>query len=316
MMAKPVLLSFYNNGPRGIASLEDRFQVIKLWNEKDPEAIIKKYKEDVVAINCYMTHKISRKLMEALPNLEIIATFSVGVDHIDLKTAKERGVKVTNTPDVLCQETADTGMALLLATARRVTEGDAFVRVGKWHGGDLPLGTSLADKTIGIVGLGGIGSKVAKRCEAFEMNVVYYGPRKKDVAYTYYDDICEMARACDMLILTCPGGEATANLVDIHVLEALGEKGILINIARGSVVDEPALVAALQGGVIGAAGLDVFANEPNVPQELISMDNVVLLPHIGSATTETRIKMGQLVIDNILAHFDGKELLTEVKTKD
>ena len=310
---KPVLLAFYNNGPLGTSDLEERFDLINLWNEQDPEAAINSNRDNIVAILCKNENKISRKLIEALPNLEIIATFSVGVDHIDMEAAKERDVKVTNTPDVLCQETADTGLALLLAVARRVAEGDMFVRVGKWHNGNLPLGVTLAGKTIGVVGLGGIGSKVAKRCEAFEMNVVYYGPRKKDVAYPYYDDINKMAHDCDMMILTCPGGEATANLIDANVLEALGSKGILVNIARGSVVDEPALVAALENGTIAAAGLDVFANEPNVPETLISMDNVVLLPHIGSATIETRTLMGQLVIDNIFAHFDGAPLLTEVK---
>ncbi len=293
--------------------MEDRFHIVKLWQEQDPESIIQKYKDDVVAINCNMSHKISYKLMSALPSLELIATFSVGFDHIDLDAAKARGIKVTNTPDILCQETADTGLALLLATAKRVAEGDMFVRVGKWLSGELPLGTSLANKTIGIVGLGGIGTKVAKRCEAFEMTVVYYGPREKDTPYRYYDDITTMAQDCDMMILTCPGGEETANLIDANILEALGPKGILINIARGSVVDEPALVHALQNDIIAGAGLDVYFNEPHVPEELISMDNVVLLPHIGSATLETRIMMGQLVIDNILAHFDGRELLTEVK---
>lgn len=312
-MKKRVLLSFHANGPKGLNELEERFNIIRLWQEKDPEAAIQEHKNDIVAINCTMDHKISTKLISALPNLEIIATFSVGFDHIDLQTAIERGVRVTNTPDVLCAETADTGMALLLATTRRIAEANMFVRVGKWLNGDLPLGTSLNGKKIGIVGLGGIGSRVAKRCEAFEMEVVYYGPReKKEYSYQYYDDVTAMAHDCDFLILCCPGGPATANLVDAHVLDALGPKGILINIARGSVVDEPALVAALQSGTIAAAGLDVFANEPHVPEEYISMDNVVLLPHIGSATLETRTKMGQLVIDNIIAHFDGKALLTEV----
>lgn len=311
---KPVLLSFHNNGSKGVEDLEERFQAIRLWKEKDPESVIQQHKDEVVAINCTISNKITRKIIEALPNLEIISTFSVGFDHIDLETAKERGIKVTNTPDVLCQETADTGMALLLATAKRVVEADMFIRVGKWLSGDFPLGVSLAGKTIGIVGLGGIGSKVAKRCEAFEMNVVYYGPRRKpEYEYEYFNDLIQMAQKCDMLIVTCPGGEATANLVDIHVLEALGAKGILINIARGSVVDESALIKALKEGLIGGAGLDVFANEPHVPDEFISMDNVVVLPHIGSGTVETRIKMGQLVIDNIKAHFDGRKLLTEVQ---
>lgn len=313
-MSKPTLLSFYNNGPIGVSQLEDKFNVIKLWKEKDPESVIQAHKDDVVAINCCIPHKITEKIIKALPNLEIIATFSVGFDHIDLKAAKEAGVYVTNTPDVLSAETADTGMTLLLATAKRLAEGDMYVRVGKWLNGEFPLGVSLANKKIGIVGLGGIGAKVAKRCEAFEMDVVYFGPReKKEHSYKYYSDVVEMAADCDFLMLTCPGGEATANLIDANVLDALGPKGILINIARGSVVDEPALIAALQNGIIAAAGLDVYANEPHVPEEFISMDNVILLPHIGSATVETRQAMGQLVIDNILAHFDGKRLLTEVK---
>ena len=310
---KPVLLSFHANGPATVEQLEKRFDVIKLFQSKDPEADIQKHKNDVVAINCTVGQHITRKIIESLPNLEIIATFSVGFDHIDLDAAKERDIRVTNTPHVLAAETADTGMSLLLATAKRVVEGDVYVRVGKWLNGELPLGTSLGNKTVGVVGLGDIGSKVAKRCAAFDMNVVYYGPREKSgYNYKYYADICEMARDCDFLILTCPGGEATANLVDTNVLDALGSKGILINIARGSVVDQPALIKALQEGGIKGAGLDVFADEPHVPQELISMDNVVLLPHIGSATVETRIVMGQLVIDNIMAHFDGKELPAKV----
>lgn len=306
MNMKPVLLSYHGNGPKGRDELFSRFDVVSPEEEYD--------KNKVVAINCTMSHSIGRDLISSLPNLEVIATFSVGFNHIDLRAAKECGVKVTNTPDVLSAETADTGMALLLATARRIVENDKYVRDGRWSiEGDLPLSTSLADKKIGIVGLGGIGKKVAKRCEAFDMSVVYHGRSKQDVAYAYYDDLKVMASDCDFLMLTCPGGEATHNLINAEVLQALGENGMLINIARGSVVDEPALVKALQDKVIAGAGLDVFADEPNVPEALIGMDNVVLLPHIGSATVETRIKMGQLVIDNILAHFDGKELLTEVK---
>lgn len=310
---KPVLLSFHANGPASVEQLEERFNVVKLFQSKDPEGDIQKHKNDVVAINCTVGQFMTRKIIESLPNLEIIATFSVGFDHIDLEAAKERDIRVANTPHVLAAETADTGMALLLATAKCIVEDDMYVRVGKWLNGDPPLGTSLTNKKVGIVGLGDIGSKVAKRCAAFDMDVVYYGPREKPgYAYKYYSDVAVMAKDCDFLILTCPGGEATANLVDINVLEALGPQGVLINIARGSVVDEPALIKALQGGTIRGAGLDVFANEPHVPEELISMDNVVLLPHIGSATLETRTAMGQLVIDNITAHFDGKELPAKV----
>ncbi|MEM9469563.1 MAG: 2-hydroxyacid dehydrogenase [Pseudomonadota bacterium] len=310
---KPVLLSFHANGPAGLSQLEERFEVVKLFNAKDPEAEIQKHKDNVVAINCTIGQFMTKKIIESLPNLEIIVTFSVGFDHIDIDTAKERDIRVGNTPHVLAAETADTGMALLLATAKHVVENDVYIRVGKWLNGDPPLGTSLNGKTIGIVGLGDIGSKVAKRCEAFDMNVVYYGPREKSqYSYKYYNNVTAMAEDSDFLILCCPGGQATANLVDTHVLDALGPEGILINIARGSVVDEPALIKALQEKRIQAAGLDVFANEPQVPEEFISMDNVVLLPHIGSATKETRTKMGQLVIDNIKAHFDGKELPAKV----
>jgi lactate dehydrogenase-like 2-hydroxyacid dehydrogenase len=314
-MTKPVAIIMGNLIlPDEIASLEPHFEIVKLWKEEDPESILQARKDDIQVIVAMHYITVSKTLIESLPNLKIIATFSVGTDHIDLDAASAYGVVVTNTPDVLCQETADTGMALLLAVARRVPEGDLFVRVGKWLNGPMPLGVTLAGKTVGIVGLGGIGSKVAKRCAAFDMNVVYYGPReKKDYEYKYYNDVTEMAQDSDFLILTCPGGEATANLIDANVLDALGPHGVLINIARGTVVDQPALIEALQNETIAAAGLDVYADEPHVPEEFISMDNVVLLPHIGSATVETRKVMGQLVVNNITACFDKKPLLTEVK---
>lgn len=313
-MSKKILLSFYGNGCLGLNQLEQEFEIIKLFETDDKSAAIESVKDDVVAINCTVGQLITRELIEQLPNLRIIATFSVGFDHIDLEAVKEHGVKVTNTPDVLSAETADTGMALLLATARQIVFADKHVRAGKWvTEGDPPLGTSLTHKKVGIVGLGGIGQKVARRCAAFDMEVVYYGPREKeDQPYSYYSDLEEMARDCDYLILTCPGGEATKHLVNEAVLKALGVNGILINIARGSVVDQEILISALQNGMIKAAGLDVFADEPNIPQELIDMDQVVLLPHIGSASVETRSAMGQLVIDNIKVHFKGEPLLTEV----
>jgi lactate dehydrogenase-like 2-hydroxyacid dehydrogenase len=310
---KPVLLAFYDNGPVGLSSFDSKFEVVRLFDSKDPDSLIEKHANNVVAISCTIENVISADLMKRLPKLEIVATFSVGYDHIDLDVAAKQGVKVTNTPDVLCAETADTGMALLLNLPKRIAEADRFVRDGRWENDEVfPLGVSLEGKKIGIVGLGGIGAKVAKRCEAFDMQVMYYGPRKKDVAYPYFDNVHDLAAEVDFLMLTCPGGEATKHLINGEVLMALGQRGMLINIARGSVVDERALVRALRDGTIAGAGLDVFADEPHVPEELIPMDNVVLLPHIGSATIETRIKMGQLVIDNVLAHFDGKILLTPV----
>lgn len=313
-MSKKLLLAFHGNGCLGLDQLENDFEIVKLFEEEDKEAVIERVKDDVVAINCTVGEFITRDMMAKMPNLKIIATFSVGFDHIDLEAAKEHGVKVTNTPDVLSAETADTGMALLLATARQIVFADKYVRAGRWKPQcDPSLGNSLTGKKVGIVGLGGIGKKVAKRCQGFEMDVFYYGPReKKDQPYIYYNDLVKMAEDCDYLMLTCPGGDATKNLVNADVLKALGSEGMLINISRGSVVDQPVLIEALQNGMIKAAGLDVFYDEPHVPQALMDMDNVVLLPHIGSATVETRTAMGQLVVDNIVAHFKGEPLLTEV----
>lgn len=297
-----------------MAALEQDFELIRLWKEKDPEGTLQKRKNDIVAIASVVFRPVSRKLIEALPNLEIISQFAVGTDNIDLQAAKERGVAVTNTPGVLTDCTADIAMTLLLAVARRAVEGDIYVRVGKWLNGPMPLGVSPKGKTAGIVGLGRIGQAIARRCEAFGMKIAYHGPRKKpDQPYPFYEKLIDMARDSDFLILACPGGEETAGIVDMHVLDALGPKGFLINVSRGSVVDEPALVEALYNKKIAGAGLDVFAKEPNVPPELISMDNVVLLPHIGSATAETRTAMGRLVADNLKAHFEGRPLLTPVK---
>lgn len=188
-----------------------------------------------------------------------------------------------------------------------------YVRVGKWLNGPMPLGVSLSNKVAGIVGMGRIGQAIAKRCEAFGMTILYHGPRPKEgVAYPFEPDLKTLAEKADFLILSCPGGEKTRNLVDKTILQALGSKGFLINVARGTVVQEQDLIDALQGGVIAGAGLDVFLNEPHVPKELITMDNVVLLPHVGSATQETRSVMGQLVVNNLLAHFKGDPLLTPV----
>lgn len=300
--------------PEQMEKLEERFDVIRLWKERDPESVLQARKNDIVAIASAYFMPVSRNLIENLPNLEIISQFAVGFDNIDLAAAKDRGVAVTNTPEVLTEETADTAMCLLLAVAKRVCEGDMFVRVGKWLNGSLPLGSSLNGKTVGIVGMGRIGQAIAKRCEAFGMTIKYQGPRKKDnVAYAFEPDITKLAEISDYLILACPGGAETRHLVQMPVLEALGPKGFLINISRGSVVHEDDLITALQEKKIAGAGLDVFQNEPHVREEFIKMDNIVLLPHIGSATVETRAKMGELVVQNLLAHFNGDPLLTPVQ---
>ncbi len=300
--------------PAEMQALEESFDTIHLWKEKDPEAVLQARRNDIQGIASVHSVPVSRTLIEALPNLEIISQFAVGYDNIDLVAAKERGIAVTNTPDVLTDDTADTGMALLLAVSRRVCEGDMYVRVGKWLNGNMPLGWSPKGKVAGIVGMGRIGQSVARKCEAFGMKIMYQGPRKKeDVPYVYEPDVQKLAENADYLILTCPGGAATRHLVNADVLKALGPKGFLINIARGSVVDEDALITALIDKTILGAGLDVYPDEPRVREELIKMDNVVLLPHIGSATHETRKMMGELVVNNLRAHFAGGPLLTPVK---
>ncbi|MCC2664082.1 MAG: D-isomer specific 2-hydroxyacid dehydrogenase, partial [Geminicoccaceae bacterium] len=251
--------------------------------------------------------------IEALPGLEIIDVYGVGVDAVDLATAKARGLRVTNTPDVLTVGVAELGMALLLDLARRVAYNDRYLRAGRWPTeGDPELSNSVAGKRMGILGLGRIGRAVARRAEAFDMTVCYHGPRRKDVAYEYVSDLVAMARAVDCLMVTCLGGPSTAGLVGREVIDALGPKGWLINVARGSVIDQQALVEALLEGRLGGAGLDVFAGEPEVPKALLGLDNVVLQPHQASATWETRDAMGQLVVDNLKAHFAGRPLPTPV----
>lgn len=293
--------------------LDLHFDVIHLWKEKDPESVLQARREDIVAIASVYFVPVSKTLIESLPNLEIISQFAVGYDNIDLIAAKERGVRVTNTPDVLTDDTADTALSLLLAVSRRVCEGDMFVRVGKWLNGPMPLGYSLKNKVVGIVGMGRIGQAIASRCTAFGMKIIYQGPRKKDeVSYTYEPDLHVIAQKSDYLILACPGGASTRHMVGASVFKALGANGFLINVSRGSVIVEEDLVAALKDKTIAGAGMDVFANEPHVPEEFFKMDNVVLLPHIGSATIETRTEMGRLVVHNLLAHFNGKPLLTPV----
>lgn len=292
--------------------LEPYFDIIRP-GRRDPEGDILKYAYDIKGIISALA-PVRSQLIEQLPNLEIIALGSVGYDHVDVENATSRGIVVTNTPDVLTHDTADTGMTLMLNIMRRGVEGDAFIRAGLWKNSPLPLGTSLSGKTVGIVGLGRVGQAFAARAEAFNMNIAYFGPNEKDeFPYAYYDDLEGMASEVDVLVLACVGGTRTKHLVNYKILEALGPKGFLINIARGSVIKQDDLLAALSNKAIAGAGLDVYDDEPNVPDSLFTRDDVVLLPHIGSATIETRTKMGQIVAGNLLAHFNGEPLLTPVK---
>ena len=294
-------------------SMERDFTVHKLWQAKDQAALIKEVGGRVRALQTSAANGADASLMDALPRIEMISNFGVGVDSIDLGAARQRGLIVTNTPDVLNECVADLAMGLTVATLRRISLGDRFVRAGSWLKGALPLAQKVGGKTMGILGYGRIGKAIAKRAEAFGMHIVYHGRKPQaGVAHKYYASLTEMARDCDVLMVICPGGAATQHIVNAEVLKALGPKGTLINVARGSVVDEPALVKALAEGSLGAAGLDVFEDEPRVPQALWAMDNVVLQPHVGSATHETRKAMGDLTVDNLRAHFAGKPVLTPV----
>ncbi|MFP4464879.1 MAG: 2-hydroxyacid dehydrogenase, partial [Alphaproteobacteria bacterium] len=314
-MNKNTILALHPLLPREMEQLEHHYDVIRLWEAHDPEAVMQERAADVQAIlSTYNGRGVSERLMSALPNLEIIVQFGAGFDNIDLDAARKRGIAVTNTPDVLTNDTADVALHLMLNVARRAVEADMFVRVGRWLNGAMPLSTSLTGKTVGIVGLGRIGCAIAKRAEAFDMQIVYHSRTQKDnVPYKYYMQLEEMARDSDFLVMACAGNEDTHNLITYKIFEALGPRGYLINVARGSVVNEEDLLIALTNKTIAGAGLDVFANEPHVPEALFKMDHVVLSPHVGSATLETRSKMGQLVLDNLEAHFSGGALLTPVR---
>jgi lactate dehydrogenase-like 2-hydroxyacid dehydrogenase len=256
----------------------------------------------------------SRSLLAKLPKLEIIANFGVGYDGIDLGNCAERGIVVTNTPDVLTEEVADTALGLLLMTVRELSAAERHLRDGKWTKANYPLTAgTMRDRTVGIVGLGRIGLAIARRLDAMDVPVVYHTRRKRsDAAYRHYADLHEMASDVDTLMVVLPGNDSTRNLIDANILRALGPRGVLINIGRGVAVDETALIAALRDKVIHAAGLDVFVDEPNVPAELIALPNAVLLPHVGSASVHTRDAMGQLVVDNLAGWFERGEPLTPV----
>ena len=315
MPAEPVRVLMFDPMPSWtVARLRREFEVFELpglagpanWTLPDPETI------RAIAMPGFVA--VPGEVMAQLPKLEIAACFGVGYDGVDLDYTRAHGIVVSNTPDVLTECVADLGIALVLACYRRIAEGDRYVRAGRWEReGILDLGRSPRGKRLGIVGLGRIGMALAKRAEAFGMSIAYHNRASRgDVDYAYCDSPATLAAECDVLALTCPGGPATQNLIDAEVLAALGPEGWLVNIARGSVVDQAALVRALQAGQIAGAGLDVFADEPRVPDELMSMENVVLQPHQASATVETRTAMGDLMIDNLLAHFQGRPLPTPV----
>ncbi len=258
---------------------------------------------------------VGKDLLDALPRLRLIANAGVGYEKIDVEEAARRGIAITNTPHITDGCVADMAFGLLLAVARQITRGDRFVREGRWPQGSFPLVGRVHGRKLGILGLGRIGQAIARRALAFDMPVAYHNRRPvADAPYTYHDTPQALAAAVDMLIVSCPGGAATHHLVDASVLQALGGRGIVVNIARGSIIDEPALIAALQNGVIAGAGLDVFEDEPQVPKELRSLENTVLMPHRGGGTIETWEDGCDLVKANLSAFFAGRPLLTPIGT--
>jgi lactate dehydrogenase-like 2-hydroxyacid dehydrogenase len=291
------------------------FTVHRLADAKDRDALLKEIGPRVRAMAVSVSSdKIGPELMSKLPKLEIVSTFAVGYDHVDVKWAAEHGITVTNTPKVLNEEVADTALGLILCTVREFPQAERYLRAGKWLERAYPLTkATLRDRTVGMVGMGAIGQAIARRLEAMKVPVVYHSRRPAaGVSYKHYPNLVEMARDVDILVAMTPGGAATQNLINAEVLKALGPTGIFINMARGSVVDEPALVKALQDKTIMSAGLDVFVREPQVPAELMAMENVVLFPHLGSGSVYTRTQMDQLVVDNLLAWAEGKGPLTPV----
>jgi lactate dehydrogenase-like 2-hydroxyacid dehydrogenase len=262
----------------------------------------------------YNTVRGDARTLARFPKLEIISSFGVGYDHIDAAYARDHNIMVTNTPDVLTEEVADIAMGLLICTLREFVKADRYLRAGLWAMQQFPLSVgSLRDRKVGMVGMGRIGQAIARRLEASKVPVAYHTRNPAPhLSYKHYPDLIEMAKAVDTLVVIVPGGPATTKMINAEVMKALGPRGVIVNVARGTVVDEQALVAALKSGTILAAGLDVFEKEPNVPEELKAMQNVVLLPHIGSASVVTRNAMDQLVVDNLKAWFAGKPPLTPV----
>jgi lactate dehydrogenase-like 2-hydroxyacid dehydrogenase len=298
--------------PTIVKGLETACAVYKAVDANDRDAFIAEHGR-VRAIACAQG-QMSADLLERFPKLEIVSSFGVGYDNVDVKYAAAHNIIVTNTPEVLTEEVADTALGLLLCTVRELPQAERYVRAGKWVERGYPLSkATLRNRTVGMVGMGAIGQAIARRLEAFGVPVVYHTRQPRpELSFRHYPKLVDMARDVDTLMVIVPGGAATANMINAEVLDALGPNGILINMARGSVVDEPALIKALKDKRIMAAGLDVYVKEPQVPQELIAMENVVLFPHLGSASVHTRDKMDQLVVDNILAWTAGKPPLTPV----
>lgn len=313
MNDKPHLLLIGPATERMMDRFRSEFTLHVLFDQPDREAFLREQGGLIEAVATDGHWGLSPAPMEILPKLKVVSSYGVGYDGIDANAAAARGILVSHTPDVLNNEVADTAILLWLAVSRRLVPADRWARSGDWAAkGGFPLTRSVQDRTVGIVGFGRIGQTIAERAGAFRARVLYHARSARDVPHTYCPDLVEMARQSDVLIVITPGGSATRHLVSREVLEALGPDGILINVARGTVVDEAALVSALTDGKLGGAGLDVFEAEPRIPDALKAMDNVVLTPHVGSATVETRRAMGDLTCDNLSQWLRDGTVLTPV----
>ncbi|MDR6587592.1 2-hydroxyacid dehydrogenase [Agrobacterium tumefaciens] len=309
---KPDLLQTYPLQPQIEAALQKRFRVHR-WHEiSDKQAFLQAEAASIKAVVTGGHIGVAPELAAGLPALEIVAINGVGFDKVDLDQARARGFRVTNTPDVLTEDVADLAVGLSVMLLRQLVRADHHVRSGEWKRGEMPLGNKASRRRYGIYGLGRIGRAIAVRLEAFNAEISYFSRQKQDVAYEYHSTAMSLARDCDVLIVAAAATPETKHAINREVLEALGPDGVLVNVARGSLVDEKALVDVLVAGGLKGAALDVFENEPHVPEALIGMRNVVLAPHIGAATHETRLEMGALVLANLDAHFAGRDLPTAV----
>jgi lactate dehydrogenase-like 2-hydroxyacid dehydrogenase len=310
---KPEILQICPMSPRVEAALTAAYVVHRYWEAPDKTDLLATHGPGIRAIATDGHYGVAPEIMEALPGLAMIASYGVGYDAIDTAACRARGIRVSNTPDVLNDAVAELAVGLMHALVRRIPQADAFVRAGKWPDGNFGLTAELTGAHVGILGLGRIGKEIARRLQVSKMRVSYHGRRAQPhEPYVHYPDLVAMARDVDWLVAIAPGTAATRGIVSREVLTALGPQGAFVNVGRGSLVDEPALVELLVSGGLGGAALDVFADEPRVPAALFGLPNVVLSPHQGSATEKTRAAMGDLVVQNLAAHFAGDPLLTPV----
>ena len=310
---KPDVMMLYPQRPKAMAQLEAAYTLHRYDMAEDKAAFLAEHGPKCRGVATNGHAPITAGILDAMPNLELVACSSAGFDSFDVAEMARRGVALTNASAALCDDVADTAILLMLGARRQLVPGDAWVRSGDWgRKGMMPLTRSTSGKVLGIVGMGTIGRAIARRAEAMGMEVRYWNRRPKDVPYAYVPDLVDLARQADTLIAIVAGGEGTRGLISAEVMEALGPEGLLVNVARGTVVDEPAMIACLSDGRLGQAALDVYENEPNPDPALVALPNVTLYPHHASGTVETRDAMAQLVVDNLAALFAGRPLLTPV----